>query len=44
MPPRSAAVVAIAVRQVDRLGVRLVAYTRPRSGEIFEPGEKVDAL
>jgi hypothetical protein len=37
-------VVAIAVRQVDRLGVRPVAHTRPRSSEIFEPGEKVNAL
>ena len=36
MPPQ---VVAIAVRQVDRLRIRPAAHTRPRSGEIFEPAE-----
>jgi hypothetical protein len=35
MPLRSAAVVAIALRQVDRLGVRAVAHTEPRSDDIL---------
>jgi hypothetical protein len=46
-PPLNATaqqVVAIAVRQIDRLGVRPVAHTRPRSGEIFEPTESRHAL